>query len=266
MIMTLSPSRLLFSFLLPGVFPFSFSPSLFNLPSTSSAPHSSLILAHAVPISDGLLFRLSQVRSQTSERSIFFSWWGLDSSVSIVDRSPPVTFTARPASFGHELEEPLLGYVIPLDAFTVPCKEVLDDPESDSNTPRRSAEGVGEDFKDSNGGGAPPDGSLVNDRPTDTPDNLGCPKVCVAGPYEPDSKEPWIALVQRGGCQFVDKAREAQRLGAKAIVVGGDNPEIYGNPDILINMYSPGAYTHVWLMSHPGLLTWWGNFQRMRPT
>ena len=82
----------------------------------------------------------------------------------------------------------------------------------------------------------------MSGRPTDTPGNLGCPRVCVGGPYKPDAKEPWIALVQRGGCQFVDKAREAQRLGAKAVVVGGDNPEIYGNPDTLVNMYSPGAY------------------------
>ena len=239
MITTLSPSRLLFSFLLPGVFPFSFSPSPLNLPSTSSAAHTPFVLAHAFPISDGLLFRLSQVTSQTSERGVFFSWWGLDSSVSIVDRSPPITFTARPASFGRELEDPLLGYVIPLNAFTVPCED--DDPELGSNATRRSAERIGDVSGDSDRGGSPVEEGLVSDRPTDTPDNLGCPKVCVAGPYEPDSNEPWIALVQRGGCQFVEKAREAQRLGAKAIVVGGDNPEIYGNPDTLVNMYSPGA-------------------------
>lgn len=177
---------------------------------------------------------------QASERGIFFSWWGLDSSVSIVDRSPPITFTARPASFGQELEDPLLGYVIPLDAFTVPCDEV--DSESDSDAAWRSEERVGVAPEDSSSGGTLTQAGLVSDRPTDTPDNLGCPRVCVAGPYEPDSKEPWVALVQRGGCQFVDKAREAQRLGAKAIVVGGDNPEIYGNPDTLVNMYSPGAY------------------------
>ena len=239
MITTLTPSRLLFSFLLPGVLPFSFSPSFYNLPSTSSAPHSSLILAHASPIRDGLLFRLSQVKSQASERGLFFSWWGLDSSVSIVDRSPPVTFTARPASFGRDLEEPLLGYVIPLDSFTVPCEP--DDSELNSDVAWKLAEGVDGVLEDYDNGGAPDLDDPTSDRPTDTPDNLGCPKVCVAGPYEPDSNEPWIALVQRGGCQFVDKTREAQRLGAKAIVVGGDNPDIYGNPDTLVNMYSPGA-------------------------
>ena len=56
----------------------------------------------------------------------------------------------------------------------------------------------------------------------------------------PGEDEPWIALVQRGDCQFVDKAREAQRLGAKGVVVGGDDPELHGNPDLLVNMYSPG--------------------------
>lgn len=241
MITALTPTRLLFSFLLPGVFPFNFSPSLLSLPSTSSASHAPLNLAYAFPIRDGLLFRFSQVKSQAAERGIFFSWWGLDSSVSIVDRSPPITFNARPASFGHELDEPLLGYVIPLDAFTVPCEEDDDDPESDSD----AAEGVSEVFEDSGDDETSTDEGLVSDRPTDTPDNLGCPKVCVAGPYKPDSKDPWIALVQRGGCQFVEKAREAQRLGAKAIVVGGDNPEIYGNPDTLVNMYSPGAFTRI---------------------
>ncbi|KAG5722318.1 hypothetical protein E4T56_gene9365, partial [Termitomyces sp. T112] len=35
------------------------------------------------------------------------------------------------------------------------------------------------------------------------------------------------------------KVREAQRLGAKAVVVGGDDPAISGFPDALVNMYSP---------------------------
>ena len=134
-----------------------------------------------------------------------------------------------------------MGYVIPLDAFTVPCGK--DDPDSDWVVPVESV------VEDSSGGGNSTENDFFGDRPTDTPDNLGCPKVCVAGPYEPDSNDPWIALVQRGGCQFVDKAREAQRLGAKAIVVGGDNPDLHGNPDTLVNMYSPGAYI-------PSVLFW----------
>lgn len=123
-----------------------------------------------------------------------------------------------------------------------------------------------EAFDDSSGGGEPTEEGLVSDRPTDTPDNLGCPKVCVAGPYEPDSNDPWIALVQRGGCQFVDKAREAQRLGARAIVVGGDNPDLYGNPDTLVNMYSPGAYMPTCLVIHCGWLIRWTGLQRTRRT
>ena len=129
-----------------------------------------------------------------------------------------------------------MGYVIPLDAFTVPCE---DEPDPDSVV---LAGSVDEVVGNSGGSGNSTQTGLVSDKPTDTPDNKGCPKVCVAGPYEPDSNDPWIALVQRGGCQFVDKAREAQRLGAKAVVVGGDNPDLHGNPDTLVNMYSPGAH------------------------
>lgn len=111
-----------------------------------------------------------------------------------------------------------------------------------------TVESVDEAFDDSSGGGTPAEEGRVSDKPTDTPENLGCPMVCVGGPYKPDPNDPWIALVQRGGCQFVDKTREAQRLGAKAIVVGGDNPDIYGNPDTLVNMYSPGMWTCFWMM------------------
>lgn len=159
----------------------------------------------ARPMHD-LFFRYSQ-GIPGSERGFFWDWWGADSTVSIVDRTPPLTFMARPASFGKDLENPLLGYVIPLDAFTKPC-------QNDSL-------------------------SFTAPHPIDTPFNLGCPALCLDGPHEPEPNESWIALVQRGSCQFVEKAREAQRLGAKAIVVGGDNPEIYGNPDTLVNMYSP---------------------------
>ena len=264
MITTLAPSRLLFSLLLPWVFPFSFSPYLHHLLSTPSTSHSPPLLAQAFPIRDGLLYRLSQAKSQNSERGIFFSWWGLDSSVSIVDRSPPVTFTARPASFGLNLEEPLLGYVIPLDAFTVPCDKHESEPDLESDG--MLARDVGKVFDGSSGSMTATEEGLTSDKPTDTPDNLGCPKVCVGGPYEPDSNDPWIALVQRGGCQFVDKAREAQRLGAKAIVVGGDNPDLHGNPDTLVNMYSPGAYMRACSMLPSGWLTCWAGLQRTHRT
>ena len=59
------------------------------------------------------------------ESSWLWGWaWAADGTVSVVDRSPPVTFPARPASFGAELSDPLLGYVIPLTAFTVPCDDL----------------------------------------------------------------------------------------------------------------------------------------------
>lgn len=70
--------------------------------------------------------------------------------------------------------------------------------------------------------------------------NSGCPQLCLTGPNQPT--ETWIALIQRGQCEFVKKVREAQRLGAKAVVVGGDNPETSGYPDTLVNMYSPGMF------------------------
>ena len=63
--------------------------------------------------------------------------------------------------------------------------------------------------------------------------------MCLSGPDEPT--EAWIALIQRGKCEFVMKVREAQRLGAKAVVVGGEDPDISGFPDTLVNMYSPGT-------------------------
>lgn len=144
--------------------------------------------------------------SRSDKGGWLFNWtfgWG-ESTVSVVDRSPPLTFSARPATFGSELEDPLLGYVIPLSSFTTPC--------ASANASNVLSDG----------------------------DNLACETLCTNGPHKPDPTETWIALVQRGQCQFVDKVREAQRLGANAVVVGGDNPETSGNPDTLVNMYSPG--------------------------
>ncbi|KAL0579864.1 hypothetical protein V5O48_002111 [Marasmius crinis-equi] len=137
----------------------------------------------------------------SQEKGSWLSWvWGAESTVSVVDRSPVVSFISRPAAFGEEITTPILGYVIPLSSFTVPCS---------------------------------------NQSFTDPPPNTGCPKLCISGPHEPEPSEPWIALVQRGDCEFVAKVREAQRLGARAVVVGGDNPEISGYPDTLVNMFSP---------------------------
>ncbi|KAH9931687.1 uncharacterized protein BXZ73DRAFT_47204 [Epithele typhae] len=129
--------------------------------------------------------------------------WAADGTVSVVDRSPPVTFPARPASFGAELTDPLLGYVIPLSSFSAPCPR---DPHNQTEP----------------------------GRPFDPDPVLGCPDLCITGPHEPEDADTWIALVQRGGCPFVEKARQAQKLGAKAIVVGGDRD----SPDALLNMFS----------------------------
>ena len=110
------------------------------------------------------------------------------------------------AAFGAEISGPILGYVIPLNSFTKPC---------------------------------PANVSVSNQS------NYGCAKLCIDGENRPDPDEKWIALVQRGKCEFVNKVREAQRLGARAVVVGGENPEITGMPDTLVNMYSPGVFLYL---------------------
>jgi len=131
-----------------------------------------------------------------SERTWLWGWaWGTESTVSIVDRTPPISYTSRPAAFGAEITDPILGYVIPLSAFTEPCNK------------------------------------------TDVHDNSGCPTLCLKGDAKPG--DTWIALVQRGKCEFVKKVRESQRFGARAVVVGGEDPEKTGYPDTLVNMYSP---------------------------
>jgi hypothetical protein len=100
-----------------------------------------------------------------------------------------------------EINEPILGYVIPVSSFAVSCH--------------------GNDSA-----------ALSSAR------NHGCPPLCLTAPSYPT--ETWIALVQRGQCEFVKKVREAQRMGAKAVVVGGEDPAISGYPDTLVNMFSPG--------------------------
>ncbi|KAF9483496.1 hypothetical protein BDN70DRAFT_799746 [Pholiota conissans] len=157
-----------------------------------------LIFTFASPVEH----RTNEVYFTTkSERAWLWGWaWGTESTVSVVDRSPVVSFPSRPAAFGAEINDPLLGYVIPLSSFTIPCNNA----------------NITEEL---------------------LPDNSGCPDLCVAGDHHPT--ETWIALVQRGRCEFVKKVREAQRLGAKAVVVGGEDPEISGFPDTLVNMYSP---------------------------
>ena len=51
--------------------------------------------------------------SRSDKSGWLFNWtfgWG-ESTVSVVDPSPPLTFSARPATSGAELEDPLLGYM-----------------------------------------------------------------------------------------------------------------------------------------------------------
>ncbi|KAL1665428.1 hypothetical protein GGF50DRAFT_100516 [Schizophyllum commune] len=153
----------------------------------------------AFSIADTPEFLATSVFNSKSEKSWLWGWaWGAESTVSVVDRTPAVRFASRPAAFGAEIKEPILGYVIPLSSFTVPC--------------------------------------AAN---TTTLENWGCPKLCLAGDKSPEPSETWIALVQRGKCEFVKKVREAQRLGARAVIVGGDDPNISGYPDTLVSMYSP---------------------------
>lgn len=155
--------------------------------------------AHGHPI-DWIRNKLSTTARPDSSSWLWGWAWAADGSVSVVDRSPPLIYPARPASFGMELSDPLLGYVIPLSSFTAPCEH----------------------------------GNSSSSYPFIPDPVQGCPDLCVTGPHQPEPSETWIALVQRGGCPFVEKARQAQRLGAKAVVVGGDSD----SPDILLNMYS----------------------------
>ena len=172
-------------------------------------------------------------RSSATDGGWFWGWgWGIDSTVSVVDRSPPVNFASRPASFGPLMDEPLLGYAIPMASFTVPCK-------SDKRKKRSGGHDNDSGDDDDRGWGSTKsvDSHYSGDDP-DIVENLGCPKLCLAGKNKPT--DSWIAFVQRGECQFVDKVREAQRFGARGVVVGGDDPDLSGNPDTLVNMYSQG--------------------------
>ena len=168
------------------------------------------------------LRKLSAPKAHDDGSSWLWGWvWAADGTVSIVDRSPPVTFPARPASFGAELADPLLGYVIPLSSFAAPCSR---DPHNHT----------------------------LPDYPFEADPVLGCPELCTIGTRQPDDADTWIALVQRGGCPFVEKARQAQRLGAKAVVVGGDRD----TPDALLNMFSERTYLFGFFSARTRLFSW----------
>ena len=173
--------------------------------------------AHSHSPALGSWFR--RVSMASSDGSWFFGWaWGADSTVTVVDHSPQIMFASRPASFGPLIEDAVMGYGILMNAFTVEC-------EDQGGDIPKTHDGFGTSFK------AQGDGLQKN---------IGCPKLCLAEGKSGAPSDTWIAVVQRGKCAFVDKVREAQRFGAKAVIVGGDDPEESGNQDTLVGMYSQG--------------------------
>lgn len=172
--------------------------------------------------------------------------WGDDSTVSVVDRTPALNFNARPAAFGPSSD--VLGYLIRVEDFSVPC----DDQDEDGGRDGDAIEGPWWP-----GGGSewdsdtpPGNGTAERRRRKEEEDQAalewrlearhGCPRLCVRGKDKPRSSETWMALVMRGGCTFVDKIREAQRFGAKGVVVGGETAEQDGHGDGLVQMFSLG--------------------------
>lgn len=63
--------------------------------------------------------------------------------------------------------------------------------------------------------------------PTEESDKFGC------SPVTPPSVD-WVALIERGGCSFVEKVRAMQASGAIAAVVGDKHYNGW------ITMYAPG--------------------------
>ena len=76
--------------------------------------------------------------------------------------------------------------------------------------------------------------------------NFGCARNASIDDSTPHPKR-WIALSRRGGCPFVEKARNAQRLGALALIVGDSAYNdgnripggIFGTRRGLISMWGP---------------------------
>lgn len=176
--------------------------------------------AHSHSPALGSWFR--RVSSSSTDGAWLFGWaWGADSTVTVVDHSPQISFASRPASFGALIEDSIMGYGILMNAFTVECDD----------------QGGNKRGRHDNGGGF---GSFLEVQGDSLEENIGCPKLCLAKGKSGAPSDSWIAIVQRGQCAFVDKVREAQRFGAKAVIVGGDDPDESGNPDTLVGMYSQG--------------------------
>ncbi|KDN51651.1 hypothetical protein RSAG8_00197, partial [Rhizoctonia solani AG-8 WAC10335] len=136
-------------------------------------------------------------------------WSMAESELSVVDQEPIQTFTTRPALFGtHILTSPgLQGDLGPLNSFTVHV-----------NTTH--------DYVQTTTSGMVP-------YPL-TKDNTGCPPLQIPDQHpRPSMNESWIALVMRGGCGFDEKVRQAQKLGARAAIVGGRPPSPTGSDDLI---------------------------------
>ncbi|KAJ3363743.1 hypothetical protein GGF31_000900 [Allomyces arbusculus] len=60
-------------------------------------------------------------------------------------------------------------------------------------------------------------------------------------PTHDDGTFPWIAVVERGTCAFIDKVRAMQRSGAAGVIVGDNEPDGVG----LLTMYAGGDTSDV---------------------
>ncbi|KAF8682467.1 PA domain [Rhizoctonia solani] len=142
-------------------------------------------------------------------------WSMAESELSLVDQEPIQTFTTRPAIFGtHIVTSPgLLGHLLPLSSFTVHTNKSHDQ------------------FQTTTRGTIPYPIAR---------DNTGCPPLQIPDHHpRPSVNESWIALIMRGGCSFDDKVRQAQKLGARAAIVGGKPQD---PPEELVSM-SPSSDT-----------------------
>ena len=177
---------------------------------------------------------------------IVVSWlwglvWGDDSTVTVVDRTPALNFNARPAAFGPTSD--VLGYLIRVEDFSVPCDEDGGDINHDGQGPwwpGGGSEWKSEPLTAANGIPDRREEAEEAEREWKLEARHGCPRLCVRGKDRPQSSETWMALVMRGGCTFVEKVREAQRFGAKGVVVGGETEEQDHHGDGLVQMFSLG--------------------------
>jgi hypothetical protein len=141
------------------------------------------------------------------------------------------TFADRIAAFGGRMEEYVDGYLVPVEQleldFDVKDRDeignIADKTTAFVNSPAlQKQEGV-EKF--------------LSSLP-----QQGCERR--KPPQLNRHDDNWIALVQRGGCSFIDKVRAMQASGAAAVVVG-DNERT----NALITMYAAGDTSDVHIPS-----------------